>query len=398
MSDIQRLPHIAELANHDGGDGPSPPDLTPPWAELPEAAGKVALPAEPASWADIGALLGPIVWDWDKWLARGFLTILASRSGLGKSSIALRIAATFTRGNPWPDGSAYDGETGRVLWCEAEGAQALNLSRAIRWGMNPNAIVTPLGPLDDVDLLAPDHRLAIAHWAHEPTVRLVVVDSLSGAVAGKCDENSSDMLRIVQWLARLARDTRKPVLVCHHLRKKSQLDDHTVALDRLRGSSAIVQSARLVWALDEPFGDDRLRLSVIKSNLDAFPEPIGLRIVAKGVEMLDAAAPPPQLSAQDAAEALLQDVLAEGPMESGEVYRLAAEQSIARRTLERAKIALHVESQKDGARWFWQLPDWDSISGDVGDIGELDDVGELGKVANIAKFAKKHTPPLGDVT
>jgi hypothetical protein len=325
---------------------------------LPEAAGKVALPAEPASWADIGALLGPIRWDWDKWLARGFLCILASRSGLGKSSVALRIVATYTRGNPWPDGSAYDGEAGCVLWCEAEGAQALNLSRAIRWGMNPNVIVTPLGPLDDVNLMDPDHRLAIGHWARQPDVRLVVVDSLSGAVAGKCDENSSDMLRIVQWLARLARDTRKPVLVCHHLRKKSQLDDHTVALDRLRGSSAIVQSARLVWALDEPFGDDRLRLSVIKSNLDAFPEPIGLRIVAQGIELLDAAEPPAPLGAQDEAESFLQDALAEGPVESNEVKRQAREAGIAERTLRRAREALYVETTKQDGRWWWHLPDW----------------------------------------
>jgi len=338
----------------------APPQPEPAPTAAPEPAPTAA--SEPTSWADVDAALGPIAWAWERWLADGFLTILASVSGLGKSSLALRIAGCYTAGCPWPDGTPFEGERGRVLWCEAESAQALNLARCRAWGLDPRQILAPLPDgLQDVDLTNQAHRQAIARVARRDDVRLIVLDSLSGAVAGRRDENSSEMLQIVSWLSRLARDTHKPVIVTHHLRKKGLQDGDTVTLDRLRGSSAIVQVARLVWALDvpNPARHEALRLSVIKSNLAKFPEPLGLSINESGLTFTAAPKAEREPSAQEQAERFLLDLLSAGPVESADVLAAAQRAGISERTLKRAKASLWVQSVKDGGAWCWALPDDD---------------------------------------
>ena len=115
------------------------------------------IPSQPSSylltWADMDKILKPITWAWDGWLANGFLTILASESGMGKSGLLLRICGSFLCGDDWPDGQQFEHEIGGVLWCEAEAAQALNLERAKAWGLPVNQIYCPLGDtLEDINL------------------------------------------------------------------------------------------------------------------------------------------------------------------------------------------------------------------------------------------------------
>lgn len=102
-------------------------------------------------------------------------------------------------------------------------------------------------------------------------VCLGVVDSLWGTSQG--NDRDAEIGLTTKWLAQQARDTGKPILLSHHLRKRGMFDLDEITLDRVRGSSTIVQTARLVWALDAPHPDapERKRLSVIKPNLAAFP-------------------------------------------------------------------------------------------------------------------------------
>lgn len=149
-----------------------------------------------ATWDDMAARIGPIVWDWPGWLAQGVLTIVAGEPSKGKSALALRCAGCYVRGDAWPDGTEYNGEHGRVLWCEAEAAQAINLERAKAWGYPLDKLLTPLAdPLQDIRLDIPEHQAAVQSLAHRPDVRLIVVDSLRGAQKG--DENSSESADLV---------------------------------------------------------------------------------------------------------------------------------------------------------------------------------------------------------
>ena len=89
----------------------------------------------PGNWSALDGTLKPIEWDWPLWLAKGVLTMLSAKSGIGKSLLVLRIAGCYLNGWPWPDGTPFTGERGSILWCEAEAAQALNLERAKAWGL-----------------------------------------------------------------------------------------------------------------------------------------------------------------------------------------------------------------------------------------------------------------------
>jgi hypothetical protein len=393
---------------------------------------RVAPPAPRcATWADLEPLIGPIAWDWPGWLPRGFLTLLASEAGMGKSILALRLCACYLRGDDWPDGAPYcsavgcnggtvrrnggtvgpDGSTiepdnaapgggpstrnkvpdgallhkrrhlppaapprnagvpsdpeppqkaegPQVLWCEAEAAQVLNWERARSWGLPLDRILTPLEPLTDISLDTLSHRQAIEELAHRPEVRLVVVDSFSGA--SRRDENSSESLAAVQWLAALARDTGKAILLLHHLRKRGLLDGgNKVGLERLRGHSSIVQPARVVLALDapDPNREGYKRLSVIKNNLSTFPEPVGFWVTKEGeMRFGDAPEAPQKATALERAMEALKDLLNEGPVPADKALAHLKEARISKRTAERAKARMGILSRSEGDHWLWELP------------------------------------------
>jgi len=315
-------------------------------------------PQAGSTWADMAQVIGPVTWDWRPWLPTGLLSILAGESGTGKSILALRLAGCFLRGDPWPDGTPYTGQKGKVLWCEAEAAQALNLERANAWGLPKDSILTPLDDaLEDIRLDNPDHLAALTAHAHRPDVRLVVIDSLSGLHGN--DENKTEMLQTVKQVAELARDSGKPILLTHHLRKRGLFDmGDAITLDRLRGSSAIVQTARLVWALDvpNPTQPDARRLSVIKSNLARFPEPVGLTIGDRGVIFGKAPEPPKHETAQDKAADLLLALLGSGPVPSTDLKEEIEGAGVSWFAAQRAKERLGIVAVKQGGRWLWSLP------------------------------------------
>lgn len=314
-----------------------------------------------STWAVAAATLGPVTWHWERWLAPGFLHILAARTGLGKSTLALRIAACYLMGWAWPDGRPFQGERGAVLWLEAEGAQALNVDRAAKWGLPLQSIRTCLpDPLEDFSLLSAKHRKAAQELAADPELKLIVLDSLSGARAA-ADENDSRALASTKWLAELARNTAKPVLATHHLRKRSILDStEEINLERLRGSSALVQVARIVWGLDtpDPTHPSQLRLQVLKSNLARFPSPIGMSITEDGhVVFAEAPEPPSKQSAAEQAARFLRRILANGPIKANEVVAAAEREGIPERTLRRVKDTLCIESRRALNEWWWHLDD-----------------------------------------
>lgn len=315
------------------------------------------------TWNDLDGIIAPITWPWPGWLPNSLVTMIVAEVGMGKSTAALRTAATFidNRFNTWPDGSLYDGPLGRVVWAEAEQAQAVHLERVTAWGLDKCKFIVPtFGRADDdFDLESPDKWRALEEAAFLPDVRLIVVDSLSGS--NRREENRGQQLELVQRLAGLARDCQRPMLITHHLRKRGLMDSAEVTLDRVRGHTSILQLARVVWALDAPdvLDKEARRLSQIKNNLRRPPAPLGMRISERGVEFEDAPEAPRPISQQEAAVTFLLALLQSEPLPAEQVLEQARLNGHSERTIKRAKTTLGINSVKkatSGGSWFWSLP------------------------------------------
>lgn len=308
------------------------------------------------TWADLDKKIGPISFTWDKWLPNGLLTILAGLSGEGKSTVALYVGGCVTDGLNFPDGSQSPITGGTVLWCESESAQAINLERAKKWQLNIANFLTPFPDgLTDINLDNRAHQAAIIEKAHLPGVKLVIVDSLSGANSKR--ENDTEVKAVTEFLSGLARDTGKPILLTHHLRKKGLLDTNTITLDRLRGSSAIVQEARVIWALDKPNPNTtQLRLSMIKNNLGRFSNPLGLEIDEAGLKFGEPPQEPRPETKVDKAVDLIMALLQREPVPSAKMEDELHQAGFSDRTIKAAREALKIEPIRMKERWYWSLP------------------------------------------
>jgi len=311
-----------------------------------------------STWADLDEVLAPIEWEWPLWLSKGFLHIVVGMTGEGKSKLALRIAGVFLVGLDWPDGTPYEEPTACVVWCEAEAGQAMNRDRAKAMKLPTDKILSPLDdPLDDFRLNNAVHLAKLAYMASLPEVKLIVVDSLSGA--DPTAEKSTEDAKNVNWLAGLARDTQKPVILTHHLRKRGLFDiEGEVSLDRVRGISTILQYARVIWAIDTPNLEDRdtKRLSVIKSNLAKKPEPIGF-VIDDDITFTDAPSRPKIETLQDKGVDLLLNLLSKGAAPATTIEQEFDGAGLSKRTMREAKKVLQVVSIKQpGKGWLWSLP------------------------------------------
>ncbi|HEX6386055.1 MAG TPA: AAA family ATPase, partial [Anaerolineae bacterium] len=313
-----------------------------------------------STWADLDRQSGPIEWDWPGWLPHGFLTILASEPGVGKSFLSLRIAASYIDGRPWPDATDFTAEPGKILWCETESGHRVNRQRIHTMGFDPDRIVSPLVyPLKNFQLTRKQHRDALEHHADRADIRLVVLDSLTGLYTNGRQVRAN--IELVPSLAELAAFVGKPFLVTHQLRQRPTLDrNRRPNLDRLLGSPILARIARVVWVLHapDPANPDDRCLTVVKNNLAPFPDSIGVRIDAHGPHFGPPSQPPSGVtySEEERAAEFLKDLLARGPKPATYVKAEAQAAGISATTLKRAKSRLRVKSNKLPDEWYWELP------------------------------------------
>ncbi len=312
-----------------------------------------------ATWADMKP--GSIEWDWLDWLPKGILTMIAGSPGAGKSFLALRIAACFINGDDWPDGTPFTGETGKIIWCETEAAQRINLDRGNAWNLPLDQIYTlTQDPMEDVFLDNLDHRANLMALAAQDDVKLIVIDSLSGAHSR--DENSGEMKEICKWLAQVARDLNIPIILTHHLRKRSALDvGDYITIEMIRGSTTIVQNTRCVWGIDtpNPLRNECKRFYVIRLSMARMTDPLGME-VGEGTPVFG---PPPGLAKpvpviEQAAEILL-EALKDGPVASKDLKEIFEEEGVSWSTANKAKNKLGISAKLSNKVWKWYLTNTD---------------------------------------
>jgi putative DNA primase/helicase len=211
----------------------------------------------------------PVQWLWPDWLALGKFHLLAGAPGQGKTTIAMGMAATVTIGGRWPDGSRC--EAGNVLiWSGEDDYTDTLLPRLIAAGADRNRVyfvdgtrtgnaTRPFDPSTDTRTL----KEAIQRIG---SVRLIVIDPVSTAVAGDSHKNT-EVRRGLQPLVDLATTINAALLGITHLSKGGQGSDPA---QRVIGSIAFTAVARVVLVaarVKSADGADKRILARSKSNI-----------------------------------------------------------------------------------------------------------------------------------
>lgn len=319
----------------------------------------------------------PVEWLWPSWLPRGKLVVFDGDPALGKSTLALEIAATITNGYAFPDRALQTAGPRPILILTAEdGLQDTVLPRFLEANGNPRlahalTIAHTLPGEDDRPITFPFDLPAIAKRIRETHAVLVVVDVLVAYLSADVNShNDANMRAVLMRLAAVAERTGATILALRHLNKSPGLS----AIYRGGGSIGIIGAARAGWLVGkDPQNPEKSVLAVTKSNLAAMPRALSYSIVAgeqfdvarvawHGEANYDADALVERATHQtderetqlQAACEFLAEMLIDKPQEGNWIKLRAEDAGISLRTLQRAKRELNIRDRiafEDGRRF-----------------------------------------------
>lgn len=321
-----------------------------------------------------------IRWLWSSWLPEGKVTLLAGSPGTGKTTLAIALAATVSRGGKWPDGTACS-RTGDVLIWSGEDDPAdtlvprlmaagadLHKVHFVRSVTDENGEIQPFDPSRDIPLLA--ERLAEMGGA-----RLLIVDPIVSAVYGDA-HRVNDVRRNLQALVDMAAGYRCAVMGISHFAKGTK---GSSPAERVIGSQAFVALARMVLVAGKDEAAERRILARAKSNIapddggvsytleQAMTDGIEASRVVWG-EMIEGTAreilgdieqqDDEERTGQEEATDFLESLLSDGPKRTKELKADADGAGYNWKMMQRAGSKLGVEKRKIGMKegWEWALP------------------------------------------
>jgi hypothetical protein len=322
-----------------------------------------------------------VSWLWPARLPAGKLVVLDGDPAVGKSTLAVDLAARISTGATWPDGTGS--LAGDVLILSAEDG----LADTIRPRLDAaGADTTKVHALTGVTYVDDDGNQrsrsvtladvgAIEAAVTRFSARLVVVDVLMAYLPGKVDSHrDQDIRTVLSGLSALAERTGCCILLLRHLNKATGGNP----LYRGGGSIGIVGAARAAMlAAADPDDDTRRVLAVTKANLAEEPPALGYRLTnspehgCARVEWLGATGHLPadllgrreddddRSDRDEAAEwltAYLDDH--DGQVSAGDAIKAAGLDGINKTTLHRARKRAGIVSVKAGLHggWLWQHP------------------------------------------
>ena len=326
-------------------------------------------------------VLEPVRWLWRGFLPAGMLTIMGGAPGCGKTTIALSLAATVTRGGTWPDGTRC-AQPGDVIVWSGEDPPAVTAARLTAAGADMARVYFVDG-VSDGEAFDPGRDMLLLEATAERLAapRLLILDPIVSAVAGD-SHKGAEVRRSLQPVVDLAQRLSCAVLGITHFSKGTGGRD---PVERVTGSIAFAALARLVLVAAkvkaEPGDEGEARRVMIraKSNIgpddggfaygleriEVAPEVEGQRV--RWLEALDGTARELLAEAEaepadDAADgpgdvaAWLRELLSAGPVPARDVKRHADDAGYSWRTTQRAMKRAGVQSRRAGfggpAEWF----------------------------------------------
>ena len=295
-----------------------------------------------------------VKWLWYPYIPLGKITILQGNSGVGKTMLALNVAAALSRGDMLP-GDTSTREPINIIYNTAEDGLSDTIKpRLLAAGADCSYINNINERLNTITMT--DERLELS--VSETNAKLLILDPIQAYLGIDVDMNKANEIRpIFAHLGRIAEDNNCAVVLIGHKGKNQSYDD----INALIGSMDQVAAARSVLTVTNHPTDKEL--SVIhhtKSSLSKQGKSLSFVISDEGkIEWGDFLEPnisiSEKMSKTDEAKQFLKDFLSDGSKPQTEIVAAAEVQGIAKRTLDKAKAELKIKSYSSDKKWFWKL-------------------------------------------
>jgi hypothetical protein len=298
-------------------------------------------------------------WLWKDRIPEYHLTILEGDGGRGKSTIVTDLCARLSNGIELPDDLTFRDPKQILLFSKEDDKHVVLRPRIEKHGADLKNISVNT---DDNFFLNQKGLRDLRETITSNSLDLVVFDPIVSYLEAKVDMNSGNEVRAVLGpLSSMARETNCTIIVVRHFNKSSG----GKAAHRGSGSVDFRNAARSVLQTIYCEHDQRTYLALEKTNYGVRPKTLPVNIIDGKIEWGD----PCDISAEELhldenstgptkvkeAMEFLNDLL-EKPMARNEVYKLAKENHIAEKTLERASKKLRVRKNKIDKQSVWSLP------------------------------------------
>ena len=327
-------------------------------------------------------------WLWRDRLPLGGACLFAGQEGLGKTTIAVDIAARASCG--LLDGDLY-GEPCSIVYATAEDSWARTLRpRFEAAGADLERVHFVIIDGFEGGLEVPGDLAVLGEKMREVGARLLVLDPLGAHLHGSLDTHRDASVRkALAPLAAIMDRLEATALGIMHWSKAPT----SVVLDRVNGSRGFTAAARAVLAVGEDPEDQSRRVLVLaKSNLGRLDVPAlrykvegrtitapdGEEIATSGIVWLGEApgvtsrdlflipADDDERSERAEVAEVVRNALSDGPKPRTEVVRAvkAAGLSVSEKTVQRVCRSLGVGSKAGGfgCPWILTLPSLDSVT------------------------------------
>jgi putative DNA primase/helicase len=219
----------------------------------------------------------PVRWLWEGRIPKGFITVFAGRTGLGKSFVTCDIAARVTTGDEWPDSDGECVEPGNVLLISEDSFDYVLAPRLIAMEADLDRVYFLSWAAMARYQLA-DTTMLDAAFRQAGNPLLVAIDPPTNFLGGKDEHKNAEvrqiLMNLVAWLD--GRDAAC-VLITH---VNKQTGKGTEALSRVIGSVAWTTTSRVAHAFVADAESPGQALFIpMKSNVSALAKGLSYRIV-----------------------------------------------------------------------------------------------------------------------
>ena len=300
-----------------------------------------------------------VSWLWYPFIPYGKLTIIQGDPGDGKITFVLNIAAKLSRGEGL-DSEMKLSEPVNVIYQSAEDGLADTVKPRLELaGADCERILV----IDEKEksLSMVDERLEKA--IVQTKARMLILDPIQAYLGGGMNMNRANEARdMTKKLGALAEKYQCAIVLIGHMNKAAG----NKAVYRGMGSIDFFAVARSVLLVGRVEGEPNIRAVVqIKNNLAAFGHPKAFALSEDSFqclgdyeitadEVLGGIAP--KANKMEQAKHMLRELaLTSNAVLSKEIFDMADEPGISKRTLENAKKELGIRAKKINNSWYWEL-------------------------------------------